>query len=448
MYFDQGAVEVSLPAATGVWMVNTASCLPLQERRPGRGRCRRPSPRGRAPAAGRRNALRSGAGRRDPSSPSAHAADPQDQLWQRRISRPRTYRMWVGRSGPVLAGRSVSSSRTGTRPTCATHTAAWTWRWEVDADLQRRAVGGARSAQGQHRRIEVRLRVLLMPIGIDLLAEVAAAVQEARPMRAGPHRTPTCNGHRPARPGRRSRSASTRGSRTRRRSRRSAREARWPVGGDLLLTRVAAVAHVAVVLVQQSAGVDQELLVGGGDFPAGRHPCRPAPRSGCGGGPRPPDRAVRRGRRHAASSSPQVVGEVVQALEPTGQVEVVSESVGTRSVVPGELLMEVRSYSMPRSRQAGLRYRTRDGRLFGQGRRSRPWHPGTACVGAACARRAGGRAGRSGRHDRLPPAEERSVVGGAFAGGFTRRRVDRPEGKRKRGIGRAEPLPRAADRVS
>ena len=48
---------------------------------------------------------------------------------------------------------------------------------------------------------------------------------------------------------------------------------------------------------------------------------------------------------------------------------------------------------------------------------SRPWHPGTACLGAAGARRAGRCAGRPRRHDRLPPATRRAAFGGAVAGG-------------------------------
>ena len=72
----------------------------------------------------------------------ARRQSPRISSWQRRISRPRTYRMWViGRSGPALAGRSVSSSRTGTRPTCATQTAACTCAvGEVNAHLQGRPV--------------------------------------------------------------------------------------------------------------------------------------------------------------------------------------------------------------------------------------------------------------------------------------------------------------------
>ena len=62
------------------------------------------------------------------SMPSARMArtppTPRTSSWWSRISRPRTYRMWViGRSAASFSGRSVSSSRTGTRPTWASQTA-------------------------------------------------------------------------------------------------------------------------------------------------------------------------------------------------------------------------------------------------------------------------------------------------------------------------------------
>ena len=50
---------------------------------------------------------------------------------------------------------------------------------ELDAHLERRAVAAARASQRQLVRVEVGLGVLLVPIGVDLLAEVAAPVEEA-----------------------------------------------------------------------------------------------------------------------------------------------------------------------------------------------------------------------------------------------------------------------------
>ena len=86
----------------------------------------------------------------------------------------------IGRSALSLSGTSVSSSRIGTRPTCATHTAACTERSATsNAHLERGAVQSARPLQRELGRVEVGLRVLLVPIGVDLLTEVAAPVEEA-----------------------------------------------------------------------------------------------------------------------------------------------------------------------------------------------------------------------------------------------------------------------------
>ena len=50
---------------------------------------------------------------------------------------------------------------------------------DLDAHDQRLAVRAARASQRQLPGIQVRLRVLLVPVGVDLLAEVAAPVEEA-----------------------------------------------------------------------------------------------------------------------------------------------------------------------------------------------------------------------------------------------------------------------------
>ena len=48
----------------------------------------------------------------------------------------------------------------------------------VHGDLQRRSVPAPRAAQREHVRVEERLGMLLVAVGVDLLAEVAAAVEE------------------------------------------------------------------------------------------------------------------------------------------------------------------------------------------------------------------------------------------------------------------------------
>ena len=121
----RSASKRSLPAETGVWIVNTVS----------RRTCRQAPRRASSPAATSsrarstsRNAewpsLRCQAAGSMPSARSARTPPtPRTSSWCSRISRPRTYRMWViGRSASSLSGMSVSSSSSGTRPTWASQT--------------------------------------------------------------------------------------------------------------------------------------------------------------------------------------------------------------------------------------------------------------------------------------------------------------------------------------
>ena len=123
-------------------------------------------------------------GRVSSSSRSARTPPtPSTSSWCSRISRPRTYRMCViGRSESSLSGTSVSSSSTGTRPTCATQTAAYRSRpgsgtLTVSGSPER----VERPQDRQARQLVVRVGVLLVPVGVDRLAEVALAVQEPDP---------------------------------------------------------------------------------------------------------------------------------------------------------------------------------------------------------------------------------------------------------------------------
>ena len=88
--------------------------------------------------------------------------------------------MWViGRSASAFSGMSVSSSRTGTRPTWATQTAACTSRpGSSTLDRQRRAVAAATRDERQPREVVVGVGVLLVAVGVDRLAEVALAVEQ------------------------------------------------------------------------------------------------------------------------------------------------------------------------------------------------------------------------------------------------------------------------------
>ncbi len=151
---------------------------------------------------------------------------PSTSSWWSRISRPRTYRMWViGRSASAFSGRSVSSRRTGHAADLGDpHRDDQVAAGELDGDRQRQAGRVLDAAERQAGEVVVGVVVLLVAVGVDRLAEVALAVEQPDADRtAGPCRWRTSCGRRRGRRGRRSRCRATRGSRTRRRSRRSGR---------------------------------------------------------------------------------------------------------------------------------------------------------------------------------------------------------------------------------
>ena len=153
--------------------------------------------------------------------------------------------MWViGRSASPFSGMSVSSRRTGVRPTWTHQTATWRSRpGSATLTVQRLAVAALDPADRQPGQVVVGVGVLLVAVGVDRLVEVAAAVHAARRRRtAAPCRTSSSCGRRRGRRGRRSRSRATRTGRTRRRSRRSGPAARRRgVAGE---PAVGAVRHV------------------------------------------------------------------------------------------------------------------------------------------------------------------------------------------------------------
>ena len=105
---------------------------------------------------------------------------PRTSSWWRRISRPRTYRMLViGRSASAFSGRSVSSSRTGTRPTWATQTATDRSRpGSSTVTVSGRPDASWTRPSGSRRQVVVGVVVLLVAVGIDRLAEVALAIEQ------------------------------------------------------------------------------------------------------------------------------------------------------------------------------------------------------------------------------------------------------------------------------
>ena len=108
---------------------------------------------------------------------------PSTISWCSRISRPRTYRMWViGRSASGLSGMSVSSSskRHATdlrQPDRAPDLSTG----QLDADPQRTAVRPGNAEQRQSLRVVVGVGVLLVAVGVDGLSEVAVSIEEADP---------------------------------------------------------------------------------------------------------------------------------------------------------------------------------------------------------------------------------------------------------------------------
>ena len=229
----------------------------------------------------------------------------------------------IGRSASSLAGMSVSSSRIGTRPTCATHTAACTDAvGNLHADLERRAVAAARAPHRQLVRVEVGLGVLLVPIGVDLLAEVAAPVEEAdadERQRRVRRRLAVVAGQDAEAAGvelHRLVDAELGAEVGDRAGQRCARRTGVP--------GVGAVRHVAAELVEHAAGVDHEVLVGGQLGPArligvaqdgDRVPVtRPAARVDAG------EERLCAGR----PGPPQVVGELPEPCEVGRKVEVVA----------------------------------------------------------------------------------------------------------------------------
>ena len=95
-----------------------------------------------------------------------------------RVRRSATYG-WsvIRRSSSLFAGRSASSSRSGTRPTCATRTAIRTSRPGRSTEISSGAPASSRPTEGHVRRVQVRLEVLLPALRVDPLAEVPAVVE-------------------------------------------------------------------------------------------------------------------------------------------------------------------------------------------------------------------------------------------------------------------------------
>ena len=85
----------------------------------------------------------------------------------------------IGRSASSFSGRSVSRSRTGTRPTWASQTATVRSRpgssTVTVSGPARRVLDAPERQAGQ---VVVRVVVLLVAVGVDRLAEVALAVEE------------------------------------------------------------------------------------------------------------------------------------------------------------------------------------------------------------------------------------------------------------------------------
>ena len=229
----------------------------------------------------------------------------------------------IGRSDGSLAGMSVSSSRIGAPPDLGhpdrgVHDAIG----DLDAHLERRPVARPGPAQGQLRGIEIGLGMLLVAVGVDLLAEVAAAVeqadanerqrsirrrlamvagQDAEAARVDLHRLVDAElgaevGDRPG---------------------------QGPLGAARV-PGVGAVGHVPVELVEQSAGVDHEVLVRGQLGPASLVGVAQDGDRVAVAGPGADVDAAEERLRPRRPAPPQVVGELSETLEAGRKVEVVA----------------------------------------------------------------------------------------------------------------------------
>ena len=120
-------------------------------------------------------------GRRDAERPERpHAADAQDELLvQPHLAAADVQDVGDRPVGAAFSAMSVSSRRTGTRPTWATQTATvQVAARELDGHRQRAALRVLDAAERQPAQVVVGVVVLLVAVGVDRLAEVALAVEE------------------------------------------------------------------------------------------------------------------------------------------------------------------------------------------------------------------------------------------------------------------------------
>ena len=258
----RSAANRSLPAGTGVWIVKTLSA---RTRSQAASRSSPPATSSRARSASMNAEWPSFRCQTAGSMPRARSTrtppTPRTSSWWSRISRPRTYRMFViGRSASSFSGMSVSSRRTGVRPTWTDQTAIWRSR----PGRATVTVSGSPSRPwtrpiGQRPHVVVRVGVLLVAVGVDRLVEVAVAVEQPdadeRQRHVGRGLHVVAGQHAEAARVDAERLAT---GRTRRRSRRPARAARRRVPGE---PAVRAVGHVAVEVAEDGPDVGEEVRV-------------------------------------------------------------------------------------------------------------------------------------------------------------------------------------------
>ena len=201
--------------------------------------------------------------RRQPSARIARTPPmPRTSSWWRRISRPRTYRMWViGRSSTAFSGRRCRAAGPARdRPGRARRRPTGRDRAARRVTVSGSPFGVLDARQRQAAQVVVGVVVLLVAVGVDRLAEVALAIEQADAderqghVAGGLHVVAGEDAE-----AARSRCRATRGCRTRRRSRRSGpsslspclRWNQWP----------GAVGHVAIEVGQDVVVLGQELLV-------------------------------------------------------------------------------------------------------------------------------------------------------------------------------------------
>ena len=180
----RSASKRSLPAETGVWIVNTLS---RRTRAQASSRAAPAATYSRARSASRNAewpSLRCQTAGARPSARTARTPPmPSTSSWWSRISRPRTYRMWlIGRSSTAFSGDVGVEQEDRDAPDLGEPDRdREVAPGQVDRDGQGQPVRVLDPRDRQAAQVVVGVVVLLVAVGIDRLAEVALAIEQPDP---------------------------------------------------------------------------------------------------------------------------------------------------------------------------------------------------------------------------------------------------------------------------